>query len=324
MSKRNKKVSKRKKGSSTDEEENLNKSKCKVVRGPESGPDQNDSIVSVSNILSEANSILYEDTSVFDDTSDKSVIMATNTATVDDAPTNTDLFRMLKSISDRLTNMENKLDTLSVLEKKVDNFEHEVNKIWCKLDDFSKQFADRVNTCESRIDNIEFNDVSQRSEIEHLTRQATGIQDELTYLKSQSMRNNLIFGGIEEPINERQPDIEPKVRNFMVEKLKIAQQIVDNIVIERAHRTGYQESDPSKRRNRIIVCKFANFKDREQVRKQGFCLKNTNFFIKEQFPPEIAEKRRKLIPQLKAARDEGKRAWLAYDTLYIDGKPQQR
>ena len=137
------------------------------------------------------------------------------------------------------------------------------------------------------------------------------------------MRNNIIIGGIEESLNERQQDTEAKVRSFMVEKLLLAQDVVNAMVIERAHRTGIQEEDPRKRRNRVILCKFASFKDREAVRKQGFCLKGTNYFVKEQFPPEVAEKRRKLVPQLKAARNDGKRAWIAYDTLYVDGKPVQ-
>jgi hypothetical protein len=44
-------------------------------------------------------------------------------------------------------------------------------------------------------------------------------------------------------------------------------------------------------------------------------------FVKEQFPTEVAEKRPKLVPQLRAARDAGNRAWLSYLTLYIDMKP---
>ena len=96
------------------------------------------------------------------------------------------------------------------------------------------------------------------------------------------------------------------------------------MVIERAHRIGAKDSDQNQNRSRMIVCKFANFKDRETIRKQGHLLKDTNFSIREQFPPEIVERRRKLFPQLKAARDAGKIAWLAYDTLYVDGKPVQK
>ena len=40
----------------------------------------------------------------------------------------------------------------------------------------------------------------------------------------------------------------------------------------------------------------------------------------EQLPQEVLAKRLKLGPKLKAARDEGKRAWIVYDTLYVDGR----
>ncbi|XP_052281348.1 uncharacterized protein LOC127878862 [Dreissena polymorpha] len=138
------------------------------------------------------------------------------------------------------------------------------------------------------------------------------------------MRNNLLFAGINEPENERPQDVEAKVRSFIIDKLQLPQDLVNSMVIERAHRIGAKDSVQNQNRSRMIVCKFANFKDKEIIRKQGNLLKDTNFSIREQFPPEIVERRRKLFPQLKAARDAGKIAWLAYDTLYVDGKPVQK
>jgi hypothetical protein len=34
----------------------------------------------------------------------------------------------------------------------------------------------------------------------------------------------------------------------------------------------------------------------------------------------VVKKRKELVPRIKAARKKDKRAWIAYDTLYIDGK----
>ena len=59
------------------------------------------------------------------------------------------------------------------------------------------------------------------------------------------------------------------------------------------------------------------------MRKQGKALQGTQFHVYEQFPKEVGDKRRKLVPHMQAARREGKRAWISYDTLYIDGKPVQ-
>lgn len=204
------------------------------------------------------------------------------------------------------------------MEQKVDTFEKDLNKLWIKLNDTQKLITERVSAMESTVEKLEFVDSKQQSELDQLSKVNSEMRRELTYLQSQSMRNNIIFWGIEESPSERPQDTETKVRTFMLERLKLAQDLVDSMVIERAHRTGVQEADPNRRRNRIIVCKFASFKDRETVRKQGHCLKGTSFFVKEQFPTEVTEKRRKLLPKLRVARDAGKRAWLSYDTLYID------
>ncbi|KAH3871415.1 hypothetical protein DPMN_034615 [Dreissena polymorpha] len=67
MQKSGNKKSKRKKGSSTDEEL-VNNNKCKWAKGGPFGvPLGDDSVISVSDILGEANSVLYENSQVFDD-----------------------------------------------------------------------------------------------------------------------------------------------------------------------------------------------------------------------------------------------------------------
>ncbi|KAH3707387.1 hypothetical protein DPMN_066792 [Dreissena polymorpha] len=84
--------------------------------------------------------------------------------------------------------------------------------------------------------------------------------------------------------------------------LKLAKETVSGIRFERVHRSPGQ---PVPGRVRTIVAKFTYFQDRELLRKQW---------------KSLAAKRLKLGPKLKAARDEGKRAWIVYDTLYVDGR----
>ncbi|XP_060553617.1 uncharacterized protein LOC132714718 [Ruditapes philippinarum] len=72
---------------------------------------------------------------------------------------------------------------------------------------------------------------------------------------------------------------------------------------------------------RKIVAKFAFYKDREMVRRLRTKLNDTQFYLHEQFPPEIVARRKSLLPKLKNAKKQGRQAWLAYDTLFIDGVP---
>lgn len=151
-----------------------------------------------------------------------------------------------------------------------------------------------------------------------MKKQRNSLRDEIVYLQSQSMRNNLLFCNIEEATSET-PDItENKLREFIVQKMKLAQNIVDDMKFERVHRIG---TNTDRNRCRNIVAKFSLFKERELVRKQWKPLQGSDYYVREQFPKEVNDKRRQLLPRMKDAKRAGKRAWLSYDTLYIDGKP---
>ena len=71
-----------------------------------------------------------------------------------------------------------------------------------------------------------------------LEKERDRLSDEVVYLQSQSMRNNLLFSNIPEAQGESNEDAEVKVRKFIVEKMKLARDIVDKIVLERVHRIG--------------------------------------------------------------------------------------
>ena len=50
-------------------------------------------------------------------------------------------------------------------------------------------------------------------------------------------------------------------------------------------------------------------------------LRGTPFYVTEQFLPEVAAKIRLLFRRVKEEKQAGKRAWVSYDTLYVDGRP---
>ena len=64
------------------------------------------------------------------------------------------------------------------------------------------------------------------------------LREEVTYLQSQSMRSNLLFSNIPEVRAGEIEDAEVTVRDFMMEKMKVAKDVVDKMAIERAHRIG--------------------------------------------------------------------------------------
>lgn len=91
---------------------------------------------------------------------------------------------------------------------------------------------------------------------------------------------------------------------------------VKEISIERAHRIGKPRSDG---RPRPIIAKFSFFKEKDYVLSKAPILAGTNFGVSPDFPKEIVDNRKSLLPHLRAARKRGCAAKLVYDKLYIDG-----
>ncbi|KAL4240036.1 hypothetical protein ACF0H5_000831 [Mactra antiquata] len=87
----------------------------------------------------------------------------------------------------------------------------------------------KVMKLDKRVDNAEFVDKSDKDTLETLTKENEKIKESLTYMKSQSMRNNLIFSNITEKANEKPEDTEEIIRNFMKKELKVDESVVKDI-----------------------------------------------------------------------------------------------
>ncbi|XP_060563100.1 uncharacterized protein LOC132722596 [Ruditapes philippinarum] len=159
---------------------------------------------------------------------------------------------------------------------------------------------------------VDFNVGIVTSKIADLEDRNKKLNDDLVYIQSQSRRNNLIFTNIDEAPTGNNEDLTSD-KNFLTDKMKIANDLVKEMEFERVHRIGNHGRN-GKPRN--IAAKFNLFKERELV-------KNTDCYVNERFPKEVIDKRKELLPKLKEARQKGNKAWLSYDTLYIDGKAQK-
>lgn len=230
---------------------------------------------------------------------------------------NDDILSYLKKLDTKITNVDSKLQCLENLERKVDNFDQELKKIWVKLHDMSTTMNERITIVEDKTESIDFVLSQTTSKLSSLEKQKDDLHNEVTYLQAQSMRNNLVFTNIPEAPEEKNEDTEVKLRSFLVDKMKIAQDQVDKLSFERVHRMGHNRNGGY----RNIVAKFTLYKEKEFVRKQWKTLMGTPFFVNEQLPKEVVDKRKRLLPRMKAAREQGKTSWISYDTLYIDGKP---
>ncbi|XP_060566203.1 uncharacterized protein LOC132725137 [Ruditapes philippinarum] len=233
-----------------------------------------------------------------------------------EGPTNADILAYLEKNNGRIGDVEKRLDSLSVLEKKVDGFDRELKKLWNAMEDRNKKLDARLSCVEEKVECSDFSVAQLESKVIQFEKERDSLKNEVIYLTSQSMRNNLIFTNITEADDENQHKTERLLRSHLVDKLKVAQDLVADMKFERVHRIG----ERSRGKPRNIVAKFVLFKDREFVRRQWKQLQGTQFNMFEQFPKEVIEKRRRLVPKMKEHRNKGDRAWIAYDTLYVNGK----
>ena len=208
-----------------------------------------------------------------------------------------DMFMQFNMINQRMQEIHNRLDSLNNLEQFVNSVKHELHDMNSNMQDI----LNKTHNMDKRIHAIESTQAKT--------------QNDITDIQARSMRDNLIFTNIEENINETNEETESKLRVFMTEKMKINEEKVTQISFERVHRlAGARRRGP-----RNIVAKFSRYKDREDVRKNASNLRGTNFSVFQQFPQSIDEQRRSLVPIMNDARRQGKKAYISYNRLYIDG-----
>ena len=140
--------------------------------------------------------------------------------------------------------------------------------------------------------------------------------EQLIDLKGRSMRDNLLFFGFPEPAHDaRNEPCISKIFDFCEIELELTD-VREKVKIDRAHRLGQRKAN----KIRPIVAKFNYFQDKENIKKAASeKLVDSVYGVSDQFPMEVQQRRRKLVPVLKKAQKEGKEAVLVYDKLYING-----
>ena len=139
-------------------------------------------------------------------------------------------------------------------------------------------------------------------------------------LQTRSMRENLVIQGIDEDDEETWSKTQEKVVSFMKNDLKINN--ANKSMVDRAHRVGQKNA----RKPRNVVVKLASSSSKDLILKNvGKLAGKTQFSVQEQFPPEINERRRRLWPIFKEAKEKKKQDrtykvnW-SLDRLYVNGK----
>ena len=249
----------------------------KITNGGES--------VSLSETLHSANNVLFDDIALSDSVfmsisddyhSQMNTEMATSaslTETIPDEdqsthtpPSNTDILNYLKRIDGRISAIDKRLDALDLMGQKVVGLEADLKKLQSLVSENNKSVNEKTQKLAEQVESLSFSLGEAQDTILKLNTEKANMEDSLLYVQSQSMRNNLIFTNISESKHEKPGDCENLIRTFMYKKLRLAQNIVDDIRFERVHRVG-ERSYGQNGKPRNIGAKFLSFKDSETVRQ---------------------------------------------------------
>lgn len=150
--------------------------------------------------------------------------------------------------------------------------------------------------------------------IDALQSRVVDLQERVNYHDDYSRRSNLRISGLVEQPSETWEQTLTSVTKFLQEKLQLP-----SVDLERAHRVG--TATPS--HPRTIVARFEKFGQREAALRNAKKLKGTGIYLNEDLCPASMEIKKKQIPLMKKAREEGKIAFFRHTKLIIKERTGQ-
>ena len=141
------------------------------------------------------------------------------------------------------------------------------------------------------------------------------LKEDLLMQQARSMRENVKFCNIPEVGNERE-DCQDTIRTFLRDEMRIADSELEKIKFERIHRVGRRFHN----HNRTIVGKV-NPEGKAIIFKHTKNLDRAkNYRVADQLPRELEERKKRLIPDYKEAKQDQKTVKWSVDKLVIDGQ----
>lgn len=142
-------------------------------------------------------------------------------------------------------------------------------------------------------------------------------------LEATSRQNNLLFHGLPETNRYGEyEDVEALIREFIVNLLKM--EAGNTMDLQSVYRLGSVKRYDSGRSDfgiRPIIVVFKDYIDAETVIDQARALKGTRYAISRDYPRELNDARKKLLPMMKQARQARQAARILYPAkLVINGE----
>ena len=187
--------------------------------------------------------------------------------------------------------------------------------------DVAQEALEKANLHDQKFDDIDNSFCQLKNDFDKLKQENIKLQEHLLKNECQERRNNLIIEGIPQKINETDKDCLESVYEFLEKQMKIDN--VRDIKVTRCHRKpGKPRYNPKTNlpKPHAVIVKLHYYPDKDLIWRARNTLKDTSFWLSEDFPVEIAKRRQTLNSIRKKAVEQGSKARLSVDKLFVDGE----
>jgi hypothetical protein len=236
-----------------------------------------------------------------------------------------DDLKTLKISNSKIEQSVNKIEMkISTIENKVTALETKVNDIEQTASFISSEFENQKSSLTAAYTEIaNLKSVCQKldNNLKESKKREETTTDKILDLEARSMRDNLIFYGINE--TEQNENCEELVKTLIQTKLQLD---TTDMQFDRAHRLG----GPRARKPRPVVVKFHRYSDRETVRRKSYdenvkaSLRGSNQGVGIQSPLQYREARKALTETAQQEKSKGHQTRITGNTLFVNNKPVKK
>lgn len=231
-------------------------------------------------------------------------------------------FPINNSIGVVLNDIQNKLTKLNLLDSIVDrlrNIEQRFNVVENDIVQLKRSVTDHQNNFEKNNSDMQIFHTRLRD-----LEAAKGELEDMTYKMHESfldqqtraMKYNLIFENI--PEVKPDPTTIENTEKVLIDFIKNEMKIDSNISFHNVHRLKPRRD----RKPPSIVAKFLYNNEKEKVLTAARTeLSGKPYKVYQQYPQEISDRRRQLVPVMKELREQNQRAYIVRDKLFVNGRP---
>lgn len=182
-----------------------------------------------------------------------------------------------------------------------------------KIEVILQRIENKLTEMDEKLERVTEELRTVKTENIELKDKITKQEQRMESLEKQIRRKNLIIKGIIDEEKEEESITKEKIE-IILNKMGIKIDVENET--EEIRRIGkFNEG-----RARPVIIKLMRYNKKIEILKNSNKLKETEIWIDEDYPKEVQEERKQLIPIMKVAREQGQKAQLRYNKLLINNE----